>query len=320
MIQQILHIILYTCNGLFFMLSGKFALSFNYEEKDCYKKYYFGKFVKIIIPTLFYMAIKEIYLMHFVFETEITMKSFIRAFILSVIEGYATTEYWFIYFLLANLLVAPFVARIFRNMTNKEFYLFFVICLLCNALTVYSQWLGHTFAVPFYLSGMNIYFFLGYFMDRISSTKKQKSIFMGAGIIGFALTFLSAEIGNTINIYDTVPTMTLVVCMIYIIIRDKIKVKKLKNVILTVGKYSYSIYLLHVIFMDITTWVFPYNNNMPIYIYIIIKTIMIAFSSFVVAFVLDNTIVKLLQTGIIQIKDKIKEKLLTKNQKLLTGE
>lgn len=37
---NIFSLILMTCNGMFFMLSGKFALQFNYEKEGCYKKYY----------------------------------------------------------------------------------------------------------------------------------------------------------------------------------------------------------------------------------------------------------------------------------------
>lgn len=307
--HQLLSIIFLTCNGLFFMLSGKFALNFNYEEKGCYKKYYLSKFIKIIIPVLVYMAIKELYLMHFTFGQEITIKSFIKAYTLSVIEGYVVTEYWFIYYLIANLLVAPFIARIFRKMTDGEFTLFLGICLLCNALSVYTQWTGHIFAVPFYLSGMNIYFFLGYFIDRISSTEKQKKFFIGLGIVSYILTFISLQNGMTINIFDVAPTMTFVVTMIYILIRDGIKVKKLEKAILVLGKYSFSIYLLHVIMMDFMTWIFPYKEGMAISIYVIIKVIMILISSLLTAIILDNTIIKLLKDVVIKIDNFIVNKI-----------
>ena len=312
--HQLLSIIFLTCNGLFFMLSGKFALNFNYEEKGCYKKYYLGKFIKIIIPALFYMAIKELYLMHFTFKQKITISSFLRAYILSVVEGYIVTEYWFVYYLIANLLVAPFVARIFRKLTNKEIYLFVIIALLSNALSVYTQWTGHVFAVPFYLSGMNLYFFLGYFIDKISSTKKQKRVLVTLGIVSYIITFICLQKGQTINVFDIVPTMTFVVCMIYILIRDGVKIKRMEKPILILGKYSFSIYLVHVIMMDVMTWIFPYNEGMPISIYVILKVIMILISSLVVAVLIDNTIIKFIKNIVIKLI-KIIDVNLTGNKK-----
>ena len=44
---------------LFFMLSGKFALKLNLEDKHLYKKYYWKKVIGLIIPLLVYMAIKN---------------------------------------------------------------------------------------------------------------------------------------------------------------------------------------------------------------------------------------------------------------------
>ena len=312
--HQLLSIVFLTCNGLFFMLSGKFSLNFNYEEKGCYKKYYFGKFIKIIIPALFYMAIKQLYLMHFTFNEKITITSFFRSYTLSVVEGYIVTEYWFVYYLISNLLVAPFIARIFRKMTDKEFYLFFAIALLSNALSVYAQWVGHVFAVPFYLSGMNIYFFLGYFIDKISSTKKQKRVFFILGVISYVVTFICLQLGKTTNIFDVAPTMTFVVCMFYILFRDGIKIKKMEKTVLLLGRYSFSIYLLHVIMMDVMTWIFPYNEGIPISVYVIIKVIMILISSLTVAILIDNTIIKLLKKVAIK-TEKIIETRLRKNRK-----
>lgn len=307
--HNLLSLIFLTCNGLFFMLSGKFALNFDYSEKNCYKKYYFGKFVKIIIPVLIYMALKQLYLMYFTFNVPITLKSFVKAYILSVTEGYIVTEYWFVYYLIANLLVAPFLARIFKNLNTKECYLFFAICLICNALSVYPHLIGITFAVPFYLSGMNIYFFLGSYIDKITQTKKQKILFIILGIISYIVGFIQLQIGKAVNIFDAAPTAVFVVCLMYILLRDHVKVNRGSKIIYFLGKYSFSIYLIHVVMMDFMTYIFPYKTSWPISIYVIIKVILILIGSLILAIVIDNTIIKIAKDLVIKLNDKIEEKI-----------
>ena len=264
-------LILLTCNPIFFMLSGKFALKFNPEEKDCYKKYYLNKFVKIIIPVFIYMLIKEWYLLKFVFNIPITLLTYSKAFILSITEGFSSTEYWFIYTLLANLLIAPFTSRIFKNLTKKEMKLFIGIGLLYNTLLSYLRLLDIELQFPYYLAGHNLYFYLGYCIDYFTKTKKDKKTVYILGILSYIISIIQLHIGKYSNIYDFAPTFFFISCMVYIILRDHIKVNKLKSTILFLGKYSFSIYLVHMMMMDFMTLIFPYNNIPKLAFHIIFK-------------------------------------------------
>lgn len=319
---NIFSLILLTCNGMFFMLSGKFALQFNYEKEGCYKKYYFNKFVGLIIPVLVYMAIKIVYLMKYVIFIPITFKSVLKTYIKSVIEGYAPTEYWFIYYLIANLIVAPFLARIFKNINKKESCLFFVICLISNALMVYPKLIGINFAVPFYLAGMNVYFFMGSLYDKMITNKKEKVIVIILGIISYGIAVFQLQTGKAINIYDLAPTAILTVAMMYTCITSFIKIRgnTISKIILFLGKHSFSIYLIHMTMLDVATYIFPYNENIPIAFYIVVKVVMILLLSLVATIIIDNTIVKILQKIIIKINESIESKIndfKKKNRKLI---
>lgn len=55
---NVMQAVFFTCNGMFFMMSGKFALSKG--KVDC--AYYFSKFESIIIPMLIFMGIRTVYI------------------------------------------------------------------------------------------------------------------------------------------------------------------------------------------------------------------------------------------------------------------
>lgn len=290
-IYYYISLILLTCNPMFFMLSGKFALKFNYEEKGCYKKYYLNKLIKILVPVFIYMIIKEWHVLTFVFKTEITPYVFIKSLFLSIVEGFSVTEYWFIYTLIANLIAVPFTSRIFRNLNKNEMKLFFGIGLAYHALITYLPLVGASFQLPYYLAGYSLYFYFGYCIDTLIKTKKEKKWIFILGILSYIISIIQLYLGKSVNIYDMAPTFFFISCMVYIILRDYVKLDKIKKVIFFLGKYSFSIYLLHVMMMDITSIIFSYNGMfMPLYI--IIKIIMILISSLVLAIILDNTIVK----------------------------
>lgn len=294
-------LILLTCNPLFFMLSGKFALKFNYDEKDCYKKFYLNKFLKIVIPVFVYMLIKEWYLLKFIFNTPITPFVYLKSLFLSITEGFSYTEYWFIYTLIANLLVVPFTSRIFKKLNKKEMKLFLGIGLLYNALVTYLKLINIELQFPYYLAGNNLYFYLGYCIDSLTETRKEKKKLFALGILSYIISIIQLYTGKYSNIYDIAPTFFFISCSVYVILRDYIKLNKLKKIILFLGKYSFSIYLIHMMMMDFMTLIFPYNSSIPIVLYIIIKIIMITISSLIVAIILDNTIIKLLKNIIIKI-------------------
>lgn len=288
-------LILLTCNPLFFMLSGKFALKFNSEEKDSYKKYYLNKLIKIIIPVFIYMLIKEWYLLKFIFHIPITFSVYLKSLVLSITEGFSSTEYWFIYTLLANLLVVPFTSRIFKNLKKKEMKLFIGIGLLYNTLLSYLKLIDIELQFSYYLAGHNLYFYLGYCIDYFTKTKKDKKIVFTLGIISYILSFIQLHIGKYANIYDFAPTFFFISCMVYVVIRDYVKVNRLKNVILFLGKYSFSIYLVHMMMMDFMTLIFPYNNSVPMFLYIVIKIVMILISSLLLVVIIDNTIIRIIK-------------------------
>ena len=58
---QLVGTLLYLCNGLFFMISGKFALSTSFRTMEDYRKYYLKRLGSIGIPVMVCMLLRSMF-------------------------------------------------------------------------------------------------------------------------------------------------------------------------------------------------------------------------------------------------------------------
>lgn len=126
-LYYILATILLTGVPCFLMISGKFA--FKNVDEDI-NRYYQKKFRNLIIPILVYMFIKEFHVMGYNLHKEITVYSYIRSLFVSLVNGFSYMEYWFIYQLLSDVLLVPFIRKIHSKCIKERsnyiyFYSFF---------------------------------------------------------------------------------------------------------------------------------------------------------------------------------------------------
>lgn len=104
--EQYLHngltLLFITCNSLFFMLSGKFALASRCETASDYHRYYGKKLTNILVPILVYLFLRSL----LEYGGRFWEISFWKTYVRNVCYGYAGTEYWFLYTLLGLLFYA----------------------------------------------------------------------------------------------------------------------------------------------------------------------------------------------------------------------
>ena len=165
-LYYIIATILLTGVPLFFMLSGKYAFNIDYDDKNYIEKYYKKKFINLIIPILVYMAIKEFHVMGYNLHKEITIYSYIRSLFVSIFNGYSYMEYWYLYILIANLLLAPFIGKWITQATKKEATIFLSVILIVNTISTALGYIDLTFAVKYAFASYGIYFYAGYFLDK----------------------------------------------------------------------------------------------------------------------------------------------------------
>ena len=286
---------------LFFMLSGKFALKLNLEDKSLYKKYYWKKVIGLIIPMLVFMAIKNWHVMAYNQHLAVTPISYLRHFGIALVNGFNYMEYWFLYTLIALLIAVPFTARMMQNLKPKDKKAFFVVSFVMSTLSVVIPTvLKVDFAVNYYFIGHTLFFFLGYIIEDIFEKDSAKKKLLIAGLLSFIATIMMVKIGKTSGYKSFSPFYILFTSMMFIWIHElgKKLPEKLEKPILFMGKHSLSVYMLHMMFLyairDLK--IFPIN---PFgYIGCTIAGIIV---SLIAGWIIDSIIVKLLQKLTIKI-------------------
>lgn len=160
-----------TCNGMFYMLSGKFNLRFEpgNDASLSYKNYYLKKIKGIIIPYLIYSIILYAYSVretYFVLGIEGCIRGFAETFF----NLNATSHIWFMYALIGMLVGAPFLAKMLKSLSDHEIEILVGIALAWNFINIivvknllmidsrYSGW---------FLNEWILYFILGLCCDRV---------------------------------------------------------------------------------------------------------------------------------------------------------
>ena len=286
-------IFLLLSNSLFFMLSGKFAFNIDYDEKNYIIKYYCKKFLKLVVPIFIYMIIREFYILYLEEGLKIGYISavFFKELIGSILFSFPFSEYWFLYNLIANLLIVPFIGKFIINANKKETTIFLSLGIFANVFSIFLEYFNVEYNFIYSFAGRSIFFYLGYFVDKFYSDNKSKKGIYILGSLSFILIILLLRNTKAINTLSYSLPYTLFSIAAFTFIRDNIKLTKFKSVILFIGRYSLSVYMLHMIFLDIFNKIIPILNINQ-YLYIILVVILTIFSSVCCGIVIENTIIK----------------------------
>ncbi len=247
--------IIYTCNGMFFMLSGLFAMRKEYTAKEDYSRYYKKKIVSIFVP----YVIMTVLLYGYDFYhsgRDFELRLFVEETINQFTSLNSQQHLWFMYSLIGLLLSAPFFSKMLHAMSDWELKLLFMICIGWNAVSIYLiNDLGWNFSYgKWLLSSWTMYFFLGYFHDRVVSRENKKLWYL-LGIAGFLITVLWKYIipFENHNARDFAPAYTFFVLGMYTFLLYEVKIgqKWLENLILFLARHSFTVYLVHYLVLEI---------------------------------------------------------------------
>lgn len=289
----------FTCNAMFFMLSGKYNLRFNIEpgkEKQYYKAYYSKKLIGIVVPFIVYSFLLYLYeVREILFDTGIVAlwNNFWHKFFC---ENHAT-HLWFMYSLIGMLLCAPFLARMLTALSDFEMHLLVILIfvwsflkiILCvdilNKPFVFNNWI---------FEGWIVYFILGFYCDKL---KKHIPLFVGIGVAALILTTLQKQFcERSQNIWDLSPLYALLVLGVYLFIERicVVKSKVGKELITVIAKYSFSVYIVHYAVKDwvVSSKVFVgLNQNMSSLALWLFRVVIIFVISFVIGIVIDSVLI-----------------------------
>lgn len=241
--------LLFTCNGIFYMLSGRFNLQKDFPDKQAYKNYFISRVITIFCPYLiltFGLSLWDI----LDAGAWNGIGSYMKETYISLMNANATIHLWFMYPLIGMLLGAPFMAVMLQNMHDWELRLLFGIGIGWNVVSIY---LTLDFGVGFsysgwMLSGWVMLFFLGYYCSRMINDNNKKYLYLW-GLAGFIVTvcgkyFIPNQYFNSVDVAAAFVVFT----MAFYTFWDReilIKNTYIKRSISFIAKYSFIIYMLH---------------------------------------------------------------------------
>lgn len=237
--------------GIYFMMSGLFILDKGTED---ILKFYKKRFVTIGIPFLVYGLIYycfNVYMDH----TYLSLPGHIVEYLKEVVTAGIPRagHMWYMYAIAAFYICAPFLSRMFKNMTDRELRWFLVLMAVIQGLDMAGEAAGVNLRPSFQYvlyTGWIYYFVLGYGLKQIC-VKEQVPYFVVLGLLSLAfdvvvkLIFPSWEPQNP----HRSPAMIFICGAIFLSFefyggRVPELAAKCGEFI---SRYSYSIYLIHFI-------------------------------------------------------------------------
>nr|WP_288825277.1 acyltransferase [uncultured Clostridium sp.] len=288
--------------GIYFMLSGLFILDHGTEN---ILAFYINRFRTIVIPFGFYTGIYYFYYNVYLGQEKLTAVEHMKAWFLGWLTETTpmAPHMWFMYVILALYLCAPFLSRMLRAMNDHELKIFLAMILIIQSLLVYLRPLGFLAEESFQymiFKGWLIYFVLGYSLKRLYHNSRYLP-FAAAGLAGFALTMFQKCFtpSFTPGIHDLAPTVTAIASSIFLFFEfyGNVSIPLITKACGFISRHSYSVYLIHYLVLGQVsaviiekTWIRHFY--VPKILCLTALTLLI---SLVVAWLLDETVLKLLK-------------------------
>jgi surface polysaccharide O-acyltransferase-like enzyme len=248
---------------LFLMLSGTTLLGKEYRLGEFYKK----RMMRVLVPFLFWIWIYWIYrwLMLMPKQQPHGISDITKWSIDLFLNEGVSKHFWYIYMILFIYLLVPFIGKIVLKASRKALTVFLIAwVLLCVAtysmnLSFY-KWTGdypQKILGYFQFSGFLV---LGYFLGN-TNFKKDKTrfismlIFIITVIVSAVIVYLVSKHNHKLNlrIYSYFSLNTIIQSIAVFLLFKDIRIKNIYLIAIqkTISKYSYGIYLLHIIIIGV---------------------------------------------------------------------
>lgn len=312
---------------IFFILSG--VLLLNSNKKQSLINFYWNRFVKVIIPFIFYSLFYYCWINRDGHISSILDFSFVKGAITSIPSGIlaslAKTQYyhlWFIYSIIGLYLAIPFLKVMLNNMSMKQLYEICIVLFVIRIIVNYLPYFKITITISEWIfSGWVMYLIFGYTLIQ-PQAKKYYNIIISTGIIAFIVSFVINRWFSqfkSVNVFDLAPLMILQVCAVFILFykyeKYICKFMSINKIISYFSTYTFSIYMLHAwVLSKVGVRIFRLTFLSR---HLILETFLVIFCTFIVsfvfAFIFDNIFVKWIQKLFIQTSKTIVKTIDTKS-------
>lgn len=245
---------------VFVMLTGALLFRKDYKIGDFLK----NKFLRIVIPFLFWSLVYILYNLNTMALNNIQM-SFAEKikWALMQLKTGSSYHFWYIYIIIGLYLFIPILGKWVRNATEKDIIYFLIVWIFVLFLKQpYIAILDITPIIDFsYFSGYIGYLVLGYYLsikkfsnNTISNLISLALMALGIGITIFGTYYLTSLDGKFSEVFYGYlsPNILIFSIGIFMLFKNHNKVNsKIAPGIRFVSKYSYGIYLSHVLVLTI---------------------------------------------------------------------
>jgi len=246
------------CVPVFLMLTGSLLLSNKQNIFEFYKKRLF----KVVLPFLFWSFIYILYKFITQYDSLITLgvKAIIKLIFSLIVAGSETSFHlWYLYMLVGIYLVIPIIRKWAQVSTQKELLLFISIWLFTIFIN-FSLIRKFNFQIELrYFSGYLGYVVLGYYLFLLKKSKKFLYLSICLIVVGFLSTFfgtyilsaLQNKFDHTLYEYLSINVILLATGIYLFFNNINIENSFFNNLCGIISKYSFSIYLIHILVLNI---------------------------------------------------------------------
>lgn len=283
---------------MFIFLSGVLLLNAKEEPTS---KFYLKRFLKIVIPLYIYSFI-YLFIYKYNYNLNIFIPSNILLEIKNITKGYIHYHLWYPYMIIGIYMCTPYLKKMCKALTDNDcknlLILIFIISLIKYTLPNFNINIGIN---NFTFLGCNLIFLLGYLTTKPIISKHYKIIYF-LGIISFCFNIIAKTyLPKLTNLDDIAITMMLQVMALYLVLyRNKEKIcsnKTINKIVTYLSEYTWEIFLVHVIVLDILKK-YILTLNIPSILSYTILIVLVTIISYFYAMVINKLIIKPIQKGI----------------------
>lgn len=248
---------------LFLMVTGALLLPKEYDLSTFLKK----RFLRVLMPFFFWALVHIVMnLLLKIHSGEVHNLNEGLDNIASKISGGIAFHYWYVYLIIGIYLFLPIIGKWVRNSNEKEILYFLMLWMVVTLLSqtpvsgfkYFSQ-------ITYYFSGSLGFVVLGHYLTKYHFLSKNKKVYWSLillllvallfTIIGtYYLSNTSGKSVQTLYSYFS-PNVIIVTISIFLLFSIfPVKSKFLNNSLAIVSKYSYGIYLSHVLVLTILSF------------------------------------------------------------------
>lgn len=251
---------------VFFMISGAMILR---TKITSYREFYLKRVLPLVIPLVSWSFIYALYNQYMILKSNLSVFEFLKVFGYNLLLDRNYVHLWFLYAIIAVYMTVPLVSKLVRSVEEKDirYYLilWFTVSIGYRFVTdTILQLTGEYFYTPLltipFFTGYLGYFVLGYYLYNYEIPLKARNLIFNLGIISFFLTpiatyFVSLQDGVLDEMFYgnySITTFFMAIGMFLYFKEKETQLQasinyKVKKMIGSVSKASFSIYLIHLL-------------------------------------------------------------------------